>query len=80
MRTQIYHRAQHAVRFLKGNFANILLVDITLPDQSGFELLEQLRREDIQTPVIFVTGNSIEENKVRGLELGGDDYITKPFS
>jgi two-component system alkaline phosphatase synthesis response regulator PhoP len=80
MRTQIYHRAQHAVRFLKSNFANILLVDITLPDQSGFELLEQLRKEDIQTPVIFVTGNSIEESKVRGLELGGDDYITKPFS
>jgi two-component system alkaline phosphatase synthesis response regulator PhoP len=80
MRTQVYHRAQHAARFLKKNFANLLLVDITLPDQSGFELLEQLRLENVQTPVIFVTGNSIEESKVRGLELGGDDYITKPFS
>ena len=80
MRTQVYHRAQLAARFLKKNFANLLLVDITLPDQSGFELLEQLRMENVQTPVIFVTGNSIEETKVRGLDLGGDDYITKPFS
>jgi DNA-binding response OmpR family regulator len=80
MRTQICHRAQQAVRFLKANFANLILLDITLPDKTGFALLEELREEDISTPVIFVTGNSIEESKVRGLELGGDDYITKPFS
>jgi DNA-binding response OmpR family regulator len=80
MRTQVYHRSHYAARFLKNNFANLLLVDITLPDQSGFEFLEQIRSANIQTPVIFVTGNSIEESKVKGLEIGGDDYITKPFS
>ncbi|MBC8012278.1 MAG: response regulator transcription factor [Burkholderiales bacterium] len=80
MRTQICHRAQLAARFLKSNFANLLLLDITLPDKTGFELLEQLREDNVNTPVIFVTGNSIEESKVRGLEMGGDDYITKPFS
>ena len=80
MRTQVCHRSQHALRFLKNNFANLLLLDITLPDKSGFELLEQLRADNMQIPVIFVTGNSIEESKVRGLEMGGDDYITKPFS
>lgn len=80
MRTQVCHRSQHALRFLKNNFANLLLLDITLPDKSGFELLEQLRAENVQVPVIFVTGNSIEESKVRGLEMGGDDYVTKPFS
>jgi DNA-binding response OmpR family regulator len=80
MRTQVYHRSQHAFRFLKQNFANLLLLDITLPDQSGFELLGQLRAENVQIPVIFVTGNSIEESKIRGLEMGGDDYVTKPFS
>ncbi len=80
MRTQVHHRSQQALRFLKANFANLLLLDITLPDQSGFELLEQLRADNIQIPVIFVTGNSIEESKIRGLEMGGDDYITKPFS
>jgi DNA-binding response OmpR family regulator len=80
MRTQICHRALHASRFLKVNFANLLLLDITLPDKTGFELLAQLRADNVTTPVIFVTGNSIEESKVRGLEMGGDDYITKPFS
>ncbi len=80
MRAQIFSRAQQAERFLQKNFANLLLLDITLPDQSGFELLAQLRANNITTPVIFVTGNSIEESKVHGLELGGDDYITKPFS
>lgn len=80
MRTQICHRAQQASRYLKANFANLLLLDITLPDMTGFELLEELRSDNVSTPVIFVTGNSIEESKVQGLEMGGDDYITKPFS
>ena len=80
MRTQICHRAQQAARYLKSNFANLLLLDITLPDMTGFELLAELRADNFLTPVIFVTGNSIEESKLRGLDMGGDDYITKPFS
>jgi two-component system alkaline phosphatase synthesis response regulator PhoP len=80
MRTQVFHRAQTALRFLKASFANLLLLDITLPDKTGFELLTELREENVQIPVIFVTGNSIEDSKVRGLEMGGDDYVTKPFS
>lgn len=80
MRTQVCHRSQQALRFLADNFANLLLLDITLPDKSGFDLLEELRAKDVQTPVIFVTGNSVEESKLRGLNMGGDDYITKPFS
>ncbi len=80
MRTQVCHRAQQAVRFLKSNFVNLLLLDVTLPDKTGFELLEELRAGNQPNPVIFVTGNSVEESKVRGLEMGGDDYITKPFS
>jgi two-component system alkaline phosphatase synthesis response regulator PhoP len=79
MRTQVCHRAHQATRFLKGNFVNLLLLDITLPDKNGFELLEELRASNHPTPVIFVTGNSVEESKLRGLEIG-DDYVTKPFS
>lgn len=56
-----------------------MLLDINLPDQSGFTLIEELRREDIAIPTIFLTGNALETNKSRGLELGGDDYIMKPF-
>ncbi len=80
MRTQVCHRAKQAQSYLQENFANLLLLDITLPDKTGFELLTELRSENIDIPVIFVTGNSIEASKIKGLEMGGDDYITKPFS
>lgn len=79
MQTQVYNRCAHAFRFLKRNFANLILLDVNLPDQTGFALLEELRKNDITIPAIFLTGNAIEVNKVKGLELGGDDYITKPF-
>jgi DNA-binding response OmpR family regulator len=80
MQTQIYDRAQLGLKFLKRNFANLLLLDVNLPDQSGFSLMEDLKKNDITIPVIFLTGNSLENQKIKGLELGGDDYITKPFS
>ncbi len=80
MQTQVCNRTAHAFRFLKQNFANILLLDISLPDGSGFSLLEELKAADISIPVIFVTGENQETAKIRGLDAGGDDYITKPFS
>lgn len=79
MQTQVYNRCAPAIRFLQRNFANLLLLDLNLPDSSGFQLLEELKRHDINVPTIFLTGNAVEANKVRGLEMGGDDYITKPF-
>lgn len=80
MMTQIYHRAANVQRFLAHNFANLLLMDVNLPDQNGFSLLEDLKKNNIQIPVIFLTANNSEVYKVKGLEIGGDDYITKPFS
>ncbi len=80
MNTQVYDRAAHAMKFLGHNFANLLLLDINLPDQSGFALLEELKKADKVIPTIFLTGNSLENSKIQGLEMGGDDYITKPFS
>lgn len=80
MQTQICLRAAHALRFLQKNFANLILLDLNLPDQSGFALLEELRNNDISVPTIFLTGNAHEPSKVKGLNMGADDYITKPFS
>jgi len=80
MRVQICNRADHAAKFLKRNFANLLLLDINLPDRSGFALLADLKAAGISVPAIFLTGNMEETSKVKGLELGGDDYMTKPFS
>ena len=80
MNVQVYNRAAPALRFLQNNFANLILLDINMPETSGFELLAQLRAQDINTPAIFLTANFQDEMKVKGLNLGGDDYITKPFS
>ncbi|MDI1249916.1 MAG: response regulator transcription factor [Lacunisphaera sp.] len=80
MNVQAYNRCAPALRFLQNNFANLLLLDITLPDSSGFELLKELKAQDINIPTIFLTGNSLEDDKIKGLNMGGDDYITKPFS
>jgi len=59
---------------------NLILLDIMLPEIDGLELLKQLRAAGQTTPVIMLTARSRELDKVRGLELGADDYITKPFS
>jgi DNA-binding response OmpR family regulator len=80
MRVQVCNRAAHALKFLRKNFANLILMDLILPDQGGFELYEDLRAANIHVPVIFLTANLEEGSKVHGLEQGGDDYITKPFS
>ncbi len=80
MMTQVFHRASPVLRFLKNNFANLLLLDIHLPDATGFAILQELKNNDIEVPSIFLTANSTEVAKVRGLDMGGDDYITKPFS
>jgi DNA-binding response OmpR family regulator len=80
MRVQVCNRAAHALKFLKKNFANLVLLDLILPDQGGFELYEEIKAANISVPVIFLTANIEEESKVHGLEQGGDDYITKPFS
>lgn len=59
--------------------ANLVLLDVTLPDGSGFTFCKQLRERE-RIPVILLTARAQEEDIVRGLELGADDYITKPFS
>ncbi|HLS27624.1 MAG TPA: response regulator transcription factor [Opitutales bacterium] len=80
MKTLVCHSAAHAMCFLERNFANLLLIDLGLPDSDGFTLVEELKQKDINIPIIFVTGSNSEADIIRGLTIGGDDYITKPFS
>ena len=80
MHTLVCHSAAHAFKFLKKNFANLLLLDLGLPDRDGFSLLEDLKQQGVGVPTIFLTGSNSEVDIVRGLSSGGDDYITKPFS
>lgn len=58
---------------------DLLLLDVTLPDGSGFELCESIREKGDMTPIIFLTASDEETSVIRGLDCGGDDYITKPF-
>jgi DNA-binding response OmpR family regulator len=59
---------------------DLLLLDVMLPGKDGFEVCRELRRAGIQTPIIFLTARAQEAEKILGLELGADDYVTKPFS
>ena len=79
MQCRICDEASHVERFLKSNFANLILLDVHLPDNTGFELMDNLCKNGHNTPVILLTGEHGEVQKVKALEMGGDDYITKPF-
>jgi two-component system, OmpR family, response regulator len=58
----------------------LIVLDVMLPDLDGFEVTRRLRGEGLRIPVLFLTARDATEDKVAGLTLGGDDYVTKPFS
>lgn len=59
---------------------DLFVLDVMLPDLDGFELCQRLRAGGIDAPVIFLTAKDAKEDRIRGLTIGGDDYLTKPFS
>jgi len=59
---------------------DLIILDIMLPKMDGFEVCKQLRQAGVATPILMLTARSQEIDKVLGLELGADDYVTKPFS
>ena len=59
---------------------DLLILDVTLPDGTGFDVCERVRKENQQIPIIFLTASDEEVSIIRGLDSGGDDYITKPFN
>jgi len=59
---------------------DIILLDVMLPDMNGFSVTKKIRSQGITTPVLFLTAKDEPEHKVQGLTVGGDDYVTKPFS
>ena len=59
---------------------DLILLDIMLPRRDGFQVCRELRRSGVNTPIIFLTARTQDAEKVLGLKLGADDYVTKPFS
>ena len=69
-----------AVRRLAPGGTSLIVLDLRLPDMDGFEVLARLRERGDETPVIVLTARSDVHDRVRGLNLGADDYLTKPFA
>ncbi len=68
-----------ALRLARNRPFDLLILDVMLPDVDGFEIVRRLRRDGNRVPVIFLTAKDAEADKVAGLTIGGDDYVTKPF-
>src|SRR5258707_1835181 len=69
-----------AVQVAQRHRPDLIVLDVMLPDMDGFEVLHRLRGGGTPTPVLFLTARDSTEDKVRGLTLGGDRYVTKPFN
>src|SRR5436309_14681124 len=59
---------------------DLLIVDIMLPKKDGWEVVAELRRDGVRTPMLFLTARASVRDRVKGLELGADDYLVKPFA
>ena len=69
-----------AMAKIKDDNFDLCILDVMLPDVDGFTIAEEIRKYNTQVPIIFLTAKSLKEDKIRGLKLGADDYLTKPFS
>jgi two-component system OmpR family response regulator len=69
-----------AVQVAREDRPDLIVLDVMLPDLDGFEVIRKLRDGGTRTPVVFLTARDATDDKIRGLTLGGDDYVTKPFS
>jgi DNA-binding response OmpR family regulator len=73
-------RGEDAKRFLAAEEFGLVLLDIVLPGESGFDLLEWIRAQELRTPVVMLTARDAISDRVRGLDGGADDYLPKPFA
>ena len=69
-----------ALKLFHDSAYSLVILDVMLPKKDGFSVAREIRKTNDQIPVLFLTARSMNEDKITGLTLGGDDYITKPFS
>jgi len=79
-RTEVARDGDKAVRRAREERFDLILLDVMLPGRDGFQVCRELRRGGVTTPIILLTARTQEAEKVLGLQLGADDYVTKPFS
>lgn len=69
-----------ALQLFSEQHFNLIILDVMMPEMSGFEVCEKIRLTDLDTPILFLTAKDSHLDKVNGLKLGADDYLTKPFN
>ncbi len=74
------NKGKEGVNLARAEKPDAILLDLMLPDTNGFKVCEELRRWDAFVPIVMLTARSQEVDKIRGLDAGADDYVTKPFS
>jgi two-component system, OmpR family, response regulator len=77
---EVAHNGVEALTKTNSFRPGLIVLDIMLPDIDGFEIARRLRAEQSKVPILFLTARDASQDKVRGLTIGGDDYVTKPFS
>ena len=71
---------EEGLRMYRSSAFRLCLVDIMMPRKDGFAFAREVRAFDDRTPIIFLTAKSLKEDRIEGFRIGGDDYVTKPFS
>jgi DNA-binding response OmpR family regulator len=71
---------REALERFKSESFDLCILDVMLPSMDGFELAKKIREHDPHIPILFLSAKSMKEDRIEGLTIGGDDYITKPFS
>lgn len=77
---EVAESGERALERLAERTYDVVLLDVMLPGLQGWDVLERMRASDIDVPVIFVTARDAVDERVKGLRMGGDDYIVKPFA
>jgi two-component system alkaline phosphatase synthesis response regulator PhoP len=77
--TEVAHDGRAGLERIRARPFDLVVLDVMMPNMDGLELCAQIRREGRQTPVLFLTVKGAVEDRVRGFEAGGDDYLAKPF-
>ncbi|MGV3488033.1 MAG: response regulator transcription factor, partial [Tuberibacillus sp.] len=77
-KVQVFHSAEDALPYLHSG-AHLWIIDIMLPGMSGYDLIKKIKELNSEQPVIFISARDRDLDKIIGLEMGSDDYLTKPF-
>ncbi|HEX4707553.1 MAG TPA: heavy metal response regulator transcription factor [Candidatus Udaeobacter sp.] len=76
----VAHDGESGLERARANKFDLLIVDIMLPEKDGWEVVSELKADGVRTPILFLTARDSVRDRVKGLELGADDYLVKPFA